>query len=231
MKSHAYHPNFGQVIPYEIMTLPEDPDQQVAVTVERLIDNARQDLSCPWVRLAAAKAFQLGANPRLSPARQAIAGVWTYIKSKMRFQQDEQQAMMLQTRDPRLKDVIEVVIRPSDMARLIEERGQGFEDCDGFTGYAACLLTALGVPVSLCVVAADEEMPNDYSHIYIVAYADGERIALDFSHGPRIGWECPNLGRQREWHMDGCGLFDLLVPIALAIGMFFAVPHLRKALA
>jgi hypothetical protein len=47
-------------------------------------------------------------------------------------------------------------------------------------------------------VAADSKRPREFSHIYVVAYYKGQRIPLDFSHGPYPGWECPS-SRMKEW--------------------------------
>lgn len=231
MQSYGYHPNFGEVVPYEFTALPDDNDSQVTVTVNRLLENAREDMRSPWTMNAARKSLQLGQNPRLTPARQAINGVWAHVKDSMRFQQDEDQARLLHTSDPRIPDVIEVVIRPADMARLIESRGRGFEDCDGFTSYAACLLSILGVPVSLTTVSANHEEPEAYSHIYVVAYADGERIPLDFSHGDYPGWECPNTGRMKEWPMfPRWGVVEAVASMGIVFGLFYlASRYLKKA--
>ncbi len=116
-----------------------------------------------------------------------------------------------------------MLIRPVDQAMLIERMGAGFEDCDGWELYAGCLLTALGIPCSLVTVSAEPREPYRYSHVYLAAYADGERIPIDFSHGPYPGWECPNTGRLREWAVTpGLGeqLLDAVIPVSIAVGLY-----------
>lgn len=186
----AYHPDFGQVVNYTFDPMPDSPDQQVSITIEKLKRYIKEDsASGPIQRLACA----ISGDP--------IHGLWRAIKPRVRFQQDVDTAESLGTQDSRKHNIVEVIIRPVDQAMLIEQCGEGVEDCDGFTGLTACILTALGIPCKLATVAADRERPDEFSHIYVVAYPEGQRIPLDLSHGPYPGWECPHT-RIREWSLD-----------------------------
>jgi hypothetical protein len=187
----AYHPDFGQLVSYQFERMPEDADAQVRVAIEKIIGMALADKDTPIIQRNAARALELGGGD-------PVAGVWAMIKPRMRFRQDTDIANDLQAPDPYNKrDLVETFISPATQARLIDLRGAGVEDCDGFAAYGACLLLALGVPVTLCTVSA--ETPRVFSHVYLVAYWNGMRIPLDLSHGPYPGWECPNMGRLREW--------------------------------
>lgn len=186
----AYHPDFGRPVAYRFEAMPEDPNAQVRMTVERAIRLILDDATAPLIQSEAQK---------LLCAENPIIGLWQEIKPRIRFQQDYDSAQRLDTADPRKRQVVETFVPPLWQAWLIKTRGQGFEDCDGFTMYGACLLVALGIPVCMCTVAAERERPWEYSHVYLVAYWNGRRIPLDLSHGPYPGWECPNLGRKREW--------------------------------
>jgi hypothetical protein len=217
----AYHPDFADTVGYEFHGLPDDPDGQVSQTIDRIRAYIRADATSPLIAEHAQRAFNLGANPNRSYAHQAIVGVWQHVKSCMRFKSDEALAADLQISDPRIPDVVEVVIRPLDQAMMIDRTGQGREDCDGFEGYAGCLLTRLGIPVALVTVSADAKRPGQFSHVYLAAYADGERIPLDFSHGPRPGWECPNMGRLREWPV-ALGWGDFVMPLVCVVGAYLA---------
>ena len=218
----AFHPDFGQTVNYTFEAMPDDPDAQVDQTVDRLIANLNADVGHPVIQEMAGRALDSGAGD-------PITGVWAEVKPHIAFKQDFDIANDLQTSDRRKESVVETIIRPVDQALLILSRGQGVEDCDGFTGYAACLLTALGVPVSFVTVNADSDVPRQYSHIYIAAYPEGERIALDFSHGPYPGWECPNMGRVKEWPVSGSssasGVLVPLVTIGLA---WFALRYMQN---
>jgi hypothetical protein len=219
----AYHPDFGAVVNYEFERMPEDDDAQVRMSVGKVIGFINTDAEQPIIKRNARQALGLGAgNP--------LVGVWRAVKPYIRFRDDAEIARDLRVSDPRKDDTVEVFIRPVDMAMLIESRGQGVEDCDGFVDYAGCLLTALGVPVSLVTVSADPDDPRRYSHVYLAAYYNGQRIPMDVSHGPYLGWECPNTGRLREWPVDSppsatlplLGLFAVLAGLgafALKKGM------------
>ncbi len=222
----AYSPAFGESVPYRFVALPDSADGQVRATIREIIRLIRADCHTPEVQEDAANYLKAGKG-------NAISGVWT-LRDKMNFQQDEKTAADTDIQDPRLDSLVEVLIRPVDQSRLIRLREVGIEDCDGFAMYAGCLLMALGIPVALVTVAADPEFPERYSHVYLAAYPAGPRgprVALDFSHGKHIGWECPNLGRIREWPVwvtPGETLLNCLTPVAVAAGAFFGLRYLEK---
>lgn len=215
----AYHPDFGEVVNYTFKALPDHPDGQVAETIDEMRAVIRADAGDRNVQEDARQALAIGNGD-------PIAGVWSFIKPRIRFQQDADTAARLQVDDPRIADTVEVVIRPADQSRMIRMQGSGVEDCDGFETFAACLLRVLGVKVRLVTVAADPRAPLYYSHVYMAAYMNGRRVPLDFSHGPYPGWECPNLGRIREWDID-LGPADFLscaLPaVGIAVGAFLLI--------
>jgi hypothetical protein len=221
----AYHPDFGVKVAYTFDRMPDDPDQQVVQAVAKAICFIRQDAQSEPIQRDAARAMQCG-DP--------ITGVWKIIKPSMKFKQDADIAKDLDVDDPRKDDIVEVFIRPADQSMLIALRGVGVEDCDGFTMYGACLLTALGIPCSLVTVAADRDRPREYSHIYVAAYPNGPgtapRIALDFSHGEYVGWECPST-RKREWPVYETPLEKAtlaLTPIAIASALYLGFRWLNR---
>lgn len=238
----AYHPDFGQLVSYRFEAMPDDPDAQVRIAVERVTRLVLQDVNEPIIQQSAARALELGGGD-------PILGVWKSIKPHIRFRQDADIAMDLQVNDVRKRDIVETFIPPAQQAQLIynvefpnlaapnfadkwkdgrvgQVRGKGVEDCDGFTNYGACLLLALGVPITMCTVSAERgERERLFSHIYTVAYWNGMRIPMDLSHGPHVGWECPNTGRKREWPVTAEAIrpsifFPLL--LATAVGGYLA---------
>lgn len=217
----AYHPDFGTQVNYTFEPMSDDPDAQVDQTIDRLIANLNADVGHPAIQEMAARALDAGSGD-------PIAGVWAEVKPHIAFRQDFDIAQDLQTPDQRKSTVVETIIRPVDQALLILTKGKGVEDCDGFTGYAACLLYALGVPVSFVTVNADSDVPRQFSHIYIAAYPPGGRIALDFSHGPYPGWECPNMGRVKEWPVETSLIKAAWWPL-ITIGMaWWALRYLQN---
>ena len=209
----AYHPDFGGVVNYSIQELPGSSDGQVRSTVNQVIGYIRQDARSPFIQEEARKMLALSPDPN-----QAL---WSLLKPSMNFKRDEAIAEDLAVDDKRKPDIIEVLIRPIDQWLLIKMRGLGIGDCDCWNMYGACLLTALGIPCSLATVSADEERPGEYSHIYLVSYLNGRRTPLDISHGEHVGWECPNLGRMKEWKVN-ITRSDQIWEGALAIGFFAA---------
>lgn len=191
----AYHPDFGGIVNYSLQALPGSSDGQVRSTVNQVIRYVREDASSPFIQEEARKMLALGSgDPNI--------GCWSLLKPAMKFKRDEAIAEDLQAEDDKKADIIEVLIRPLDQWLLIKLKGMGIGDCDCWNMYAACLLTALGVPCSLATVSADEDRPHEFSHIYLVSYAGGIRTPLDISHGEYAGWECPNLGRIKEWKVN-----------------------------
>lgn len=199
MQGVVYHPDFGSEVGYQFDWLPDHPDGQVRRSIGRILDYVRADVSEPIIQRQAAELMRRGRETGgRSPDWGCALALWNWVKSNIRFKHDSAIAEAAQFDDPRVADVVEVLIRPADQARLIEERG-GVEDCDGFEMYAACLLLAMGIPSALVTVSADPREPGRYTHVYLVAYLDGQRVPMDFSHGPYPGWECPNAGRLKEW--------------------------------
>jgi len=220
----AYHPVFGGKVPFRFDWLPDSPDGQVRGAVHRVIAYMREDAKSPMIREDVGRALELGAGDPL-------IGTWKLVKPLMQFQRDEKTAAQLETDDPRIPDTVEVFIRPVDQSFLIKLRGMGVEDCDGYVMYAGCILLAMRMPIALVTVAADKTDPTRFSHIYLAAYPDGfgsakKRIALDLSHGPYPGWECPNLGRLKEWPVQYTApehFLKLAVTLGLLSGVYFGL--------
>jgi hypothetical protein len=223
----AFHPDFGQVVNYQFEPMPEDADAQVRMTVKRVLGHIQRDSLHPLVQEQAQDALALGAGD-------PVAGVFGRVKQLMRFRQDADIADDLQVADRRKGSTVETIIRPLDQAVLIAGRGVGVGDCDCYCGYAGALLTALGVPIALVTVAANPKAPRSYSHVYIAAYPYGpeSRVALDTSHGQFPGWECPNLGRKREWTFADADSAGAVLGFTLAIvAMYGAAKWYRKGAA
>lgn len=213
-RSMIQHPDFGAApVNYESQSLSDSPDTQVAQTIDVMSRLVRED--SPYMQADAVEAMQLGGGDPLT-------GVFEYVKGRMKFQQDEHTAREV----PQSVGcpVVEVLIRPRDLSRLCKEQPNGVGDCDDFSMYCASLLACLGIPCSFATLAADDDMPNAYSHVYVVAYPNGVRVPMDCSHGERVGWEAPNrFGKLREWPVDGSNsIASWLVVAAIGVATWFA---------
>lgn len=187
--SGAYSTVTSQVI-------ADNPDVQVYQTIERMMDYACHGARTQQIISTAVDALR-EANFTSGYEIDLLMPVWNYVKSRMSFVNDEVSAVPVQrvTSIP----VVEVLIRPEDMHTW------GIGDCDDYVTYGASILLAQQIPVSFATVAADRDVPNQYSHVYLVAYpkdATGKRVRvpMDLSHGKYLGWEVANrFGKMREW--------------------------------
>ena len=142
------------------------------------------------------------------PTGDPVTDTFHYIKNRVGFRQDEQLGAPM--RGELDGDVVEVLIRPRDLAQM----DTPLEDCDGFASYGPAVLRALGVPCSFVTVAADNREPGRFSHVYAACYPDGQRVALDSSHGPYPGWDSIDTGqvtRVKEWPINGPDWGQLLL--------------------
>ena len=197
----AYHPELGTLVNYEAYPLSEDPDTQVAQTIHRMKRNVIEDsTSAPILNMAA----QIQSSGTGDP----VADTFWFVKDRVGFRQDEQLGEPI--RRYLDGDVVEVLIRPRDLAQM--ERP--LEDCDGFSSFLPALLRAQGVQCNFVTVAADNREPGRFSHVYAACYPNGQRVALDSSHGPYPGWDSIDTGqvtRVKEWSIDGPDWTQLLL--------------------
>ena len=205
------HPALGRVR-YTVTEISDDPDTQVAQTIELMRQYVLEDVSNPILKQDAATAAQ--GDP--------IADTWNYLSRKdgirqMQFVHDEETARPWEDIG-RWSPIVETLIRPVD--QIVSLKPQG--DCDDFAMYGAAHLLARGVPCSFCTVAADDSDPSIYSHVYLVAYPHsgihaGHRVPLDLSHGWYAGWETSNkFGKRREWPVSAS---PAIGPCAIAAGV------------
>lgn len=216
------HPLLGAGHVTGVTELGNNPDQQVAGTVDVMRARVREDSADPTFN--AHRSRVIGDDPTDAAAR-----AWGHVKGVIRFHQDTELGSGLSSviGQDVADDAVEFIIRPRDMAQFVD-RGQACGDCDDFSMYLACLLESLGIPCAFVTVAADERAPNQYSHVYVRAFPPGqEPIALDASHGAYPGWEVPNMfGKIREWPMQGDGLRTAMLLVAAVAGGYYLYKEL-----
>ncbi len=209
---------------YRVTELGDSPDEQVARTMRRMGELATEDAANPIFQAFAARTFA-GIDPADKQA--IIERAFDTVRGAIQFQQDETSGAGLGEWCP--ADLVEFIVRPVDMCRYIDQ-GIAIGDCDDFSMLCAALLLTQGIPSKFCTVAADGRAPDQFSHVYCVAYLDGERIPLDASHGSYPGWEVDQerqITRKGEWSSTGgCPLITLAVIGAAA---WFGWKALRAA--
>lgn len=192
------HPVLG-VVRFNVRELGGDPDGQVGRTVGVMLERVLEDVKDP--------AFRRWVESRVPNWRgvtdgEKVQGVYDLVQNSIKFQRDEVTGEGLGGWGS--PDVVETIVRPVDMVRYIDQ-GIAIGDCDDYSMLASACLTVLGVSNGFCTVAADDRDPEQYSHVYVVAWPVGvdgkrERMALDTSHGDYPGWEVPNrFGKRTEW--------------------------------
>ena len=198
----ATHPEFDFPVNYSTSYLPGGNSAQVSATIDMMRRYAIEDSDNPIFVDALGK-FQSVNSTTADPCALAF----NFARSIMRFQRDEVTGSPL---DP---NVIEVLIRPVDAVVMCERQGDKIPgDCDCFSMLVSCALRVLGVSSSFVTVAADGGDPASYSHVYVVAWpGTSDRVAVDASHGPYVGWEAPNTGMYCEWPLAGGGYGAMVV--------------------
>jgi len=182
---------------WEARLTGDDPDEQVETTIDMMAKYVREDASSIEVQQAATEAVPPGTDP--------IEGIFQYVKRLIRFQSDERTAEPLESHLAQAGmgayPVIEVLIRPRDMVTWRSDTGTGqVGDCDDYAMLTATLLLAKGIDASFVTVAADPRQPGNYSHVYVAAFQQGNRIPMDTSHGEYPGWEVSDhVTRRTEW--------------------------------
>jgi hypothetical protein len=210
---------------YRVTELGDTPDEQVARTMRRMGELVTEDASNPIFQAFAARTFA-GIDP--SDKQAIVDRAFGAVRGSISFQQDEASGRGLA--GMATDDLIEFIVRPVDMCRYVEQ-GIAIGDCDDFSMLLACLLATQGIPSKFCTVAADDRAPDQFSHVYVVCYLDGERIALDSSHGSYPGWEVPNKwGKRQEWATDGgCPFIALALVGAAAWAAYYGYKALEAA--
>ena len=222
-RSTVYHPGLGQNVDFQPTFLSDDPDTQVAQTVDLMGKYVRHDAADERIRADAFSALQ---------SDDPVADIFYHVKRRLAFIHDEDLARPY---GPAKWEITEALIPPAAMVRMCDAgqcHPQG--DCDDFSMYVACLLRVLGYAPKFVTVAADSSQPGRYSHVYAVVYTTHQpqpaaanrrqpsRIPLDCSHGQFPGWEVPasSVTRKREWDIDGCSFGTALALGSIALSAY-----------
>ena len=197
----AQHSTLGQVR-YSVHELSSTPDDQVSQTIDVMRRRVFEDSQVPWFRDRATQIIGRGSES------DKVAAAHAHTRNTIRFQQDEESGAGIRGLGLPTAEIVEVIVRPADMARYVDA-GQAIGDCDDFSMYVAALCESQGIPCGFVTVAADPRDPSQYSHVYAVAYPKDEfgrrvRVPIDASHGEYAGWEVPDrFSKRREWMVGG----------------------------
>jgi hypothetical protein len=199
------HPTMGDNLRYSAQVVGDHPDDQVNATLRLMGQYAREDANSPEIQAEAAMLQQMNGGVGADPL-QLTCAVWQTVHDKIHFTRDEVTAAPLESfMASTYKDkdagapIVEILVRPRDMHTQASKLG----DCDDFSMYTASLLVALKIPCTFVTLAGDPTHPQIFSHVYVAAYPNGNRVAMDTSHGSHCGWEASRPGgRKSEWPVN-----------------------------
>lgn len=188
------HPSFGRAVAIaDYQGLAETDEQVTAGTILLMAQIVREDSRAENVRQAAADAVREHAAG--TTETEIITSVFDWIKQHVTFVGDEEQIEPFDFFFP----PEELLIRPSLLLQMPRPK----DDCDGFSMLTAAMLRALGIKSYFKTVAANRDIPERYSHVYVLAEtSSGKRIALDTSHGPAPGLEVKPVFKERVWPIE-----------------------------
>jgi transglutaminase-like putative cysteine protease len=180
-------PSFGMASVDQFPASP-DNDQSVAETIALM--GGVIDASSQHPDIVQATRAALAGLAQSAPAWRKAQAIFEYVKRHVRFMSDE----AILARYFGLGPDFELLIKPELLLRF--RRG----DCDCFSMLTCSMLTCAGVPCRLVTIAADQDEPDRFSHVYAGAVLEtGELLPLDTSHGPYPGWQAPRRYRYQEW--------------------------------
>jgi transglutaminase-like putative cysteine protease len=211
------HPDLG-VVRYQVDEVPEDPEGQVTEVIALMRRYAVEDAGSAEIQGDAAYVYaQAEAAARRAPSQRELADTaFWWVRRRIAFQRDEVTLAPFQT--ALSGAAVEALIRPVDMSRLISSGRRTVGDCDDFVMYLASVLLALNLCPHFVTAAADARDPARFSHVYVAAYLnDGQRVALDASHGPQPGWEVEPVFKREEWFVSRNCSWPAVAALAAAV--------------
>jgi transglutaminase-like putative cysteine protease len=173
-------------------TNPIDTDVSTMDTITQMIALAR--LSALSSEVHHIVNTCLSSLPKSHSVKDLVRAIYYWIKGNVVFVQDE----TILAGQLGMPSDRELLISPMVLVNMEQPMG----DCDDFSVLAAACLCAAQVQCGFCAIAADRDMPWKFSHVYVVAWIDGERIPFDASHGEYLGWEYKDITRRMEWRVN-----------------------------
>lgn len=171
-----------------VKTNPHDSNASVADTIAIMGSHADAASISPQVISALSAA---GVSTSDSEDNK-IQKIFQYVKSRVTFTEDESQLANIFA----VPNSKELLITPPVLLSMPDPKG----DCDDFSMLGCSMLNAAGVKCDFVTIAADDRMPDQFTHVYcMVTTSDGRQIPFDSSHGQSVGWESPNIYKKMIW--------------------------------
>lgn len=176
-------------------TNPFNNDVSTAATIRAMSQVARQCANDPLVVAATVGALSGGASTQ----RMAASAIFHWVRSNIRFVEDEQLMYEQFGIAPAELDK-ELLIVPPVLLAMPEPMG----DCDCFSMLLASMLLCAGITPYFVTVAADAQEPRKFSHVYVCACLRDEGTHMCLDAGNRLsmvppGWEASEVTRKAIW--------------------------------
>jgi transglutaminase-like putative cysteine protease len=175
-----------------ITTDPFNSDTATADTINVMQQIVDQYSTNPIV-ISAVQTAIAGLPQGYSTPYDYARAVFYYVKRRVRLSSDESIIIsgLHRTIHPYGDDLL---ITPDALLSMPFPTG----DCDDFSMLTGAMLKAIGIPTKFVTVAANDNEPGVFSHVYLSGYLP-QRTAMDASHGPFFGWEYSKVSRLQEW--------------------------------
>lgn len=181
-----------------VQTNPFSNLVSTADTVAKMIGLVKESITNPLCVSVAQQIMQGVGNPYGQDAGEldCIRGCFWWVKHHIHFKEDENAL----TQDFGVVDLEtgkELLLSPPYLLSMPVPTG----DCDDFSTLLATLLKIVGFQtVGFRTVAANEEDPEAFTHVYVVVMtANGGILPLDASHGSYPGWETKGIFKSKDW--------------------------------
>lgn len=172
---YAYHPALGFVSFEPLLDGVAGTEQTIRV-MRQLVDEALRDPR--FIRFATDLIRNVPAWDDYAEAR----AIWEWFRTHIRF-----------TKDPVNK---EKLYPPTELLEI------GAGDCDDISMALAAALMAVGYPARFVTVAANNQAPDEFSHVYVEGQVNGQWIPMDAARfDSEFGLEPPVYTRKRWWSL------------------------------
>lgn len=161
----------------KIWRLPEDSDEQIALTVALMIRESVSGSYNPYVR-------KLASFARLhARTLEEVARAYTrLVADRVGFRFDPEE--------------IELVRQPAALAQDILERRPTFGDCDDMALLLAALLLSQGIPVAFVTISTSPHN-RDFRHVFVAAKLGHRWDTFD----PSVSRPYSTQGLRHRWWM------------------------------
>jgi transglutaminase-like putative cysteine protease len=188
-----YVPEFGRAVRIEEYDRPMlSDDEETAQTVSYMDAIAAAESNDAAVENAVSEALAAAGITADAPPLDIAAAVFRWLKSTVRYVPTPGTSPL----------VDQTLISPTAVLAMPDPIG----DCPQFSMLAAAMFRVLCMPTRYVTIAAADEAPDQWSHIYNMVELDpGRWLPFDSSNGPAPGSEYTRPYKKKVWPQLSAG--------------------------